>query len=275
MSAITSKLWLLLLQSSLVFVMLSGPALSSCLAAKENPFYPEIGFQDKIIGAENDVALTFDDGPDGDHGMTDAVLAELKSLQVKAAFFVCGNNWVDLANNETAKKTIRRIVAEGHEIGNHTTHHRHLPALTNGQIEYELRATEDILRRPDLLGPHANLTLLRAPYGQPFEADPVNVPRVASIFSKHGIHIGWNINSYDWACETSSCVVDNVLHAIDAGQRGSVLLHSNYKVTVEALPTIVHEIRARGLKFVGVEDLLQKKYGCHSGACERSGSSKP
>ena len=81
------------------------------------------------------VALTFDDGPDGD-GHTDAVLDALKAAGVKATFFVNANNYCDVTT-DPCKTTLARIPAEGHTVGDHTYDHPHLDTLTNAQIATE------------------------------------------------------------------------------------------------------------------------------------------
>lgn len=184
---------------------------------------------------------------------------------MRATFFVCGDNWTRVASDLTSQKTIRRIEAEGHELGNHTSHHFHLPSLTPAEVFGEFVSTQEVVSSPAVLGSaHKALTLLRAPYGQPYEADAVNTTWVAPIVAQLGVHIGWNINSYDWACRDKKCVVNNVVRALDAGKEGAILMHSNYRATTEALPVLAKELEQRGYTIVTVEQLLIDKYGATS-----------
>jgi peptidoglycan/xylan/chitin deacetylase (PgdA/CDA1 family) len=226
---------------------------------------PELDFQEPAHTKAKHIAFTFDDGPDGERGETDALLDQLKRLHTRATFFICGDNWVNISSDGAAQKTIRRIVADGHELGNHSSHHNHLPALTPAQVRDEYASTQAAVFSSAVLG-HAEvpLTLLRAPFGQPYEADAVNKVWVAPILAQFGVHIGWNINSYDWACKDKMCVVDNVMRAIDAGQEGAILMHSNYRWTTEAMPILVERLKKRGYVIVTVEQLLIDKFGASS-----------
>lgn len=62
------------------------------------------------------VALTFDDGP---VARTGSVLDQLQAAGMSATFFVNGLNWGDI-NSESSKALVRRMVAEGHQVGSHT-----------------------------------------------------------------------------------------------------------------------------------------------------------
>lgn len=226
---------------------------------------PEIDFQEPAHTQKKQVAFTFDDGPDGERGETDLLLDQLKKLRLRATFFVCGDNWAHVATDAASQKTIRRIVAEGHELGNHTSHHYHLPSLTPAEVFNEFKTTQDVVLSAAVMhGAHKPLTLLRAPYGQPFEADAVNTSWVAPVVAQLGVHIGWNINSYDWACKDKTCVVENVVRALDAGQEGAILMHSNYRATTEAMPILAKILEERGFAVVTVEQLLLDKFGATS-----------
>ena len=99
------------------------------------------------------IALTFDDGP-GE--ATSAILDMLKQAEIRATFFLCGQNverYPDLA---------RRIAEEGHEIGNHTHSHPRLLGRTPGKIAWEIETAQSIIehrtgRRPTLFRPSYGL----------------------------------------------------------------------------------------------------------------------
>ena len=88
-------------------------------------------------GGEHQVAITFDDGPDP--RWTPKVLDILKAANVKAAFFLVG------VNAERYPGLVRRIVSEGHEIGNHTYYHPNLALCWPEHIRVELNATQLLL----------------------------------------------------------------------------------------------------------------------------------
>src|SRR3954454_1785900 len=84
----------------------------------------------------NQIVLTFDDGPD--YISTPKVLDVLKQNGVKATFFINTINWGNVDKDQQGKDLVKRIVAEGHELGNHTVHHPHLGGMTPDQIEAEI-----------------------------------------------------------------------------------------------------------------------------------------
>src|SRR5207237_10083054 len=103
-------------------------------------------------GDAHEVALTFDDGPDPE--WTPKVLDVLKAAKIKAAFFLVG------VNAERYPNLVRRIVDEGHEIGNHTYYHPNLALCWPEHIRLELNATQLLL---ETITGRAT-TLFRPPY---------------------------------------------------------------------------------------------------------------
>jgi peptidoglycan/xylan/chitin deacetylase (PgdA/CDA1 family) len=222
---------------------------------------PFLGFDEGPPSAD-EIALTFDDGPD-DGGYTDSVLDTLKRMGVRATFFVNTDNAIDVNASSVGRNTVERIVGEGHHIGNHTVHH---PDLGDGSIDVvaELAGVESTLRA--LVPQGLAQRLVRAPYGNPYFGPQDRLAYVSPIVARHGVHVGWNIDSNDWDCQASSsspqsCVMNNVLSAIDAGQSGIVLLHSIQPATAAVLPQLIDALRSRGKRFVMVEELVVAKYG--------------
>jgi peptidoglycan/xylan/chitin deacetylase (PgdA/CDA1 family) len=215
----------------------------------------------------NFIAFTFDDVPDWNH--TARVLDVLKAKSVPAAFFINTYNWSDVANEEPMQDVIRRMAREGHEIGNHTARHKHLGELTASEVDAEITTVERLAAQ--ILGPTAPpLTLLRAPYGEPYRDHDPSAPSaafqtVAPVVARHGLHIGWAMDSLDYECPDAACVYDNVMNHIDEGSYGIVLMHAVYAATAEALPPLIDTLRARGFVFGTVEDAVKARFGATSG----------
>ena len=181
---------------------------------------------------ETCVALTFDDGP-GPY--TDQLLDVLRDSGVRATFFVLGSSI------ERQPDALRRTAAEGHEIGNHTWSHRDLTTLTADEIQDELGSTADLVQRITGTRP----TLVRPPSGARNTAvDPL----------VGGPEILWNVDPRDWATTDGAAVVQRVLADVEPGS--IVLLHDIKQSTVEVVPTIIDELRARGYRLVTVSQLL-------------------
>ncbi|HET7113125.1 MAG TPA: glycosyltransferase [Pyrinomonadaceae bacterium] len=198
------------------------------------------------------LALTFDDGPDP--RWTPAILDILKREQVPATFFIVGKN------GQANPDLLRRIVNEGHEIGNHTFTHPNLGEMPLRLTELELNATQRLIESET----GRSTVLFRPPYFGDAEADKPQEVEPAIIAQNLGyIMVGLRIDPNDWRLPVTPNQIVNrtISRAIDADPetRGEVvLLHDaggDRSATVEALPELIHELKARGFRFVAVSDL--------------------
>jgi peptidoglycan/xylan/chitin deacetylase (PgdA/CDA1 family) len=104
------------------------------------------------------IALTFDDGPDP--RTTPRILDSLREHDLKATFFVLGRHVKERPG------LLRRIVKEGHTVGNHTYNHTDMSDLSQKRMRLELRRTQAAV--DDALGYHYPMVLMRPPYGNPY-----------------------------------------------------------------------------------------------------------
>ena len=183
------------------------------------------------------IALTFDDGPHGT--LTPRLLDLLAERNVKATFYVIGRNV------EAHPDIARRIVAEGHEIANHTWSHPALSGLGAPRIAEELRRTHETVL--DVAG--VRMTNLRPPYG----AFNDRVRQVA--FEGHGYDtIMWSVDPLDWKHRNSARVTREL---VEGAAPGAVLLcHDIHKTTVAAIAPAVDQLQARQFRFVTVAELM-------------------
>ncbi len=198
------------------------------------------------------IALTFDDGPDPE--WTPGILDILKRENVPATFFIIGKN------GQAYPDLVRRIVNEGHEIGNHTFTHPNLGEIPASLTELELNATQRLIE--SLVG--RSTVLFRPPYFGDAEADkPQEVEPAIKAKELGYLMVGVRIDPDDWQLPVSAdtIVQKTIARATDTNPetRGQVvLLHDSggdRSATVEALPRIIHELKNRGFRFVPVSDL--------------------
>ena len=180
------------------------------------------------------VALTFDDGPGPYTGMLLDILAK---YQARATFFVLGR-MVAVDHQDS----LRRMVAEGHEVGNHTWDHLDLTGLPEAEIIHQLRRTQEIVR-------HAigfETTLMRPPYGS-------TNTRVTDVSRREGLaQVLWNVDTVDWRDRKASIVTERAANV----EPGSiVLMHDIYPSTVLAVPRLLNELTAKGYTFVTIPEL--------------------
>ncbi len=175
------------------------------------------------------VALTFDDGP---YGQTGQVLDLLAEHHIKATFCVIGRQVADGA------ELIKRIVAEGHSLCNHTWSHdlnlRNRPA---DQIIAEMQKTNDAIHA---IVPNAPIKYFRNPGGL-WSAQTVSI---AASLGMKSIH--WAVDPWDWKQPPPQMIINNVLGHTRAGS--IVLLHDgggDRTNTVIALRTILPSLASR------------------------------
>lgn len=198
------------------------------------------------------IALTFDDGPDPD--WTPAILDILKQENTPGTFFVIGKN------GQAHPDLLRRIVNEGHEVGNHTFTHPNLGEIPGRITDLELNATQRLIE--SITG--RSTVLFRPPYFGDAEADKPEEVEPAIRAEKLGyIIVGLRIDPGDWepgksADEIVQKTIDRAMDTNPETRGQVVLLHDSggdRQATIEALPRIIHELRARGFTFVPVSTL--------------------
>jgi cellulose synthase/poly-beta-1,6-N-acetylglucosamine synthase-like glycosyltransferase/peptidoglycan/xylan/chitin deacetylase (PgdA/CDA1 family)/spore germination protein YaaH len=208
------------------------------------PQFPTLYHQG--AGAPHQVALTFDDGPDPE--WTPEVLDILKAANIKAAFFLVG------ANAEKYPGLVRRIVAEGHEIGNHTYYHPNLALCWPEHVRLELNATELLLQT--ITG--RSTTLFRPPYAA--DTSPSKVSELTPLLIAQDLGylvVLENIDPQDWAQPGADIILQRIKQQRHDGS--IILLHDaggDRRQTVEALPRILDYLHTRGDSIVSLSTLL-------------------
>ncbi|PYI99932.1 MAG: hypothetical protein DMF00_09475, partial [Verrucomicrobia bacterium] len=197
-------------------------------------------------GGEHQVAITFDDGPDP--RWTPKVLDILKAANVKAAFFLVG------VNAERYPGLVRRIVNEGHEIGNHTYYHPNLALCWPEHIRLELNATQLLL---ETITGRAT-TLFRPPYAA--DTGPTQLSELAPLKIAEDLNylvVLENIDPQDWAKPGADIILRRIKQQRHDGS--VILLHDaggDRSQTVEALPQILDWLHTRGDTVVPLSTLL-------------------
>lgn len=191
------------------------------------------------------VALTFDDGPDATY--TPQILDILDREGVPATFYVLGER------ADGRPDLIQRMAAAGHEVGNHAYEEQHLDLrrLRPEEIIRTLSRTHETITRLAGQPPRT----FRPPFGfyNSFVLSTANRFGYTTVL--------WDVDSLDWQSLSAQQILQNVLPRV---QNGSIILmHSGITLpgedltgTVNALPDIIRDLRARGFELVTVSELL-------------------
>lgn len=190
------------------------------------------------------VALTFDDGPLS--ATVDEILGTLAKYDVQATFFVCG------AEIHAHPQAAARLVAAGHELGNHSYSHKRMVLKSPSFIASEFERTDALIRAAGHRGP----IHVRAPYCKKLVALPWYFAR------NNRIHVTFDVEpeSTPELDADTRLLVANVVEKTKPGS--IILLHPWYhgrQRSRAAVPAIIENLKSKGYAFVTVDELLRMR----------------
>jgi len=198
----------------------------------------------RVETAEKLVALTFDDGPTPQ--FTAEILNVLNEQGVKATFFLIGG---ELEKN---MEEGRKIVAAGHEIGNHSYSHTRMIFVAPSFVKDEIEKTDALLRAAG----YEKQAHFRPPYGKKLFALPFYLSQ------NNRRTITWDVEpeSFPEIAKSSEAITQ---HVLDNTKNGSIiLLHVMYdpqKKSPRAVKPIIEGLKQKGFRFVTVSELIASK----------------
>lgn len=187
------------------------------------------------------VALTLDDGPID--SVVDSLIDVLRVHRARATFFLIGRELAE------APEAGAKLVAAGHELGNHSNTHRRMILVTPGLVRDEVERTDSLLRTAGQRGP----IWFRPPYGYKL----VGLPRY--LASTGRTTVMWSIepDSYRDVAKTPEGIVRHVLDRVHPGS--IIILHPWYpsrRTSRDAIGPLVDSLHARGYRVETVGTLL-------------------
>lgn len=270
------------------FMIASVPIFGFCMGkinkVKSSDAYPAGYYRNDPL-PDKTAYLTFDDGPSD---WTDGILGVLKKENIKATFFICGD-WAPKANRisndfKKYRTTLRRLIREGHVLGNHTIDHKNLAALNPGEIKRQFTENQELLNKE--IGPEApTMTIVRPPFGSPWYNEPQPIAamtKVGKVIKSIGIIALWSrhfdsSDSMEWVkgewfengprIYMGDWTFKEKMHRIyrriidRANGNGIVILfHDTHPTTMDILPSIIDQLKREGYHFATMEDFVQWKY---------------
>lgn len=171
---------------------------------------------------------------------TDDLLNTLDKYKVKTTFFLVGQ-WA-----EKYPESVKKIASKGHDIGNHSSTHAHMPNLSAEKMKAEITGCNDKIKKLTGKAP----ALFRPPYGD-YDNNVVNMIKSLDMYC-----VQWNIDSLDWKDPGVEQIVKNCTDKLTPGS--IILLHNGAKNTPNALPKIIEAIKGKGYKIVPISKLIPK-----------------
>lgn len=191
---------------------------------------------------EKALALTYDDGPHPPY--TDNLLDVFRELNAKATFFAIGKN---VENN---MDTARRMISEGHELGNHSYSHKKMVGTQLATIRTEIQKTDDIFFN---LGIQSDIHF-RAPFGLKRIRLPWELAR------RRKTNVLWNVDPKDYQSLSSEEIASFVIRNVKPGS--IVLFHDgggDRSKTVAATRMVVEQLQHEGYQFKTITELMALK----------------
>lgn len=182
------------------------------------------------------IALTFDDGPNGQK--TKKLVELLNQNKMHATFFMVGNRM------SSEKNTVLEVLKNGNEIGSHSYNHQNLTRLKKEELLEEENLTNQIYK--DITG--NDLKLLRPPYGN-----------INSLMKENlnYVFINWNIDTEDWRYRNVDHIFNEVITKVKDGD--IILMHDLYDTTIEAVEKLLPELYVNGYQVVTITELANLK----------------
>lgn len=219
--------------TALVKPFLSPKTIPAIATATSVASIDPVPVEDPIPADIRRVALTFDDGPHPVY--TEQLLDGLKERGVRVTFFVTGEH------AEIHPDIIKRMVEEGHLVGNHTYSHIQLTKTNREIYKEELIKTNEILK--EITG--QEVQYVRPPYGswdKSFEKELNMFP------------VLWNVDPMDWCSENVSCITEKIVSKVK--ENDIILMHDYYDTSVMAALKTIDELLDEGYTFVTVDEIM-------------------
>ena len=220
-----------------VFVSFAVLSITSAFALQNKnrllPIY-SVNTNKKVVALSFDAAWGNEDTQD--------LIDILKKYAIKATFFVVAS-WVD-----KYPESVKALHDAGHEIGNHSTTHPHMPKLSTEEMTNEVKTCNEKIKNVTNTEP----ILFRAPYGD------YNNNVIKTLGDLNMYTIQWDVDSRDWMeGHTAEKITQDATKNV---QNGSIILFHNAAVnTPAALPNIIENLKSQGYSFVKISDLIIKE----------------
>ena len=222
-----------LLVFSAVSILPDIISVSNTVGGKELPIYC-------VETEKPQISISFDAAWGNED--TQTILDILASHNVKATFFMTGG-WV-----ESYPEDVKKIYEAGHDLGNHSENHKHMPQLNDEEKTQELMMVHNKVK--ELTG--FDMFLFRPPYGD-YDNQVIQNARENNYYP-----IQWDVDSLDWKDYGAEDIIKRVTEHKALGNGSIILCHNGAKHTKDALDTLITTLQDKGYEFVPISQLIYK-----------------
>jgi polysaccharide deacetylase family sporulation protein PdaB len=222
-----------LLAAGYVYKQNNAVATSGSASSRELPIYC-------VETDKPQIALTFDAAWGNED--TTQIMEILRKHDIKVTFFMTGG-WVDSYPDD-----VKMILAEGHDLGNHSQNHKNMSQLSDSEKEEELMTVHDKVK--ELTG--YEMFLFRPPYGD-YDNAVVKTAKKCGYYT-----IQWDVDSLDWKDYGVDSIIKTVTQHKHLGNGSIILCHNGAKYTAESLDTMITTLKSQGYEFVPLSQLIYK-----------------
>lgn len=217
--------------AGMVRVLGGAATVSNSVGGRELPIYC-------VETDKPQIALTFDAAWGNED--TKQIMEILRKHNVKVTFFMTGG-WVD-----SYPEDVKMILAEGHDLGNHSENHKNMSQISDIEIKEEVMKVHEKVK--ELTG--YDMFLFRPPYGD-YDNHVIKGVRACGYYP-----IQWDVDSLDWKDYGVDSIVNTVCSHKHLGNGSIILCHNGAKYTAQALDTLITTLKNKGYEFVPLSQLI-------------------
>jgi polysaccharide deacetylase family sporulation protein PdaB len=217
--------------AGMVRVLGGAATVSNSVGGRELPIYC-------VETDKPQIALSFDAAWGNED--TKQIMEILRKHNVKVTFFMTGG-WVD-----SYPEDVKMILAEGHDLGNHSENHKNMSQISDSEIKEEVMKVHEKVK--ELTG--YDMFLFRPPYGD-YDNHVIKGVRACGYYP-----IQWDVDSLDWKDYGVDSIVNTVCSHKHLGNGSIILCHNGAKYTAQALDTLITTLKDKGYEFVPLSQLI-------------------
>ena len=220
--------------AGMVRVLGGAATVSNSVGGRELPIYC-------VETDKPQIALSFDAAWGNED--TKQIMEILRKHNVKVTFFMTGG-WVD-----SYPEDVKMILAEGHDLGNHSENHKNMSQISDSEIKEEVMKVHEKVK--ELTG--YDMFLFRPPYGD-YDNHVIKGVRACGYYP-----IQWDVDSLDWKDYDAATIIRRVTEHKHLGNGSIILCHNGGKHTAEALDELLTTLKKKGFQLVPISALIMKE----------------